>query len=179
MVLYDCGANPPVDHAPMKTHSAWKNARTGACPSHHPAREQRERADDEPRERDEPDGTRRLHDVGQEALVFAFAHVDLVGTCGSLEEERERDDDDALPAGVREQVAPHVEAVAHVVEVLEQVQAGRRVAAHHVEHRVEVAALVARQVVRQAPSTVATIHEPEATTRPWLHCRSFSVLQKS
>ena len=36
-----------------------------------------------------------------------------------------------------------------MVEVLEQVQAGGGVAAHHVEHRVEVGALVPRQAVRQ------------------------------
>jgi hypothetical protein len=93
--------------------------------------------------------TASVEDAREEAFVLALSDVELIPAAGILNQERERQHDHALAAHEGEEVPPHIEAVRDVVEVLDEGQARRREAAHNVEHRVEVGAVVAGKPVRQ------------------------------
>ena len=104
----------------------------------HPGNPEKEGSHHEIGEGYQPDGPGGLNHIRQQLLILSLSDVDLVRPSRPLEEKREGYDDNPLTAGEGEHVAPHIEAMAHMIQVLQQVETGCRVTAHHIEHGIEV-----------------------------------------
>jgi hypothetical protein len=91
------------------------------------------------------DAVRRT--FGQDAVLACFADVQP-GQAAGAAEQAERDQHEPLATHELHQVAPQVDAVRQVVEVVDHRETGGRESAHGVERGVDEAAVVAGQVQR-------------------------------
>jgi len=94
-------------------------------------------ADTQVDEGNAPDEDRDVPDVGLELLFLAFADHDLERTTRGTDQERQSQHDDPLTADVCQEMAPHVQSLGNMIQVLQQKHACRRVPAHCIETCIE------------------------------------------
>ena len=97
-----------------------------------------------------PDEDRDVPDVRLELLFLAFADHDLERTTRGTDQERQSQHDDPLTADIRQKMAPHVQSLGDVIQILQEKQTCRRVPAHRIETCIEERFRVSAQHVGNA-----------------------------